>query len=188
MGRSRRYTDDDKVMVYIALTSNDNNIKRTSRDTGVPMQTIREWRAKWQEEGPPIADEAMAEISNDFVARAERVRDMLLEKFEAEVRAGTLKAEKMPVAIAILDDKIRLHRGLATSRSETVHALPPPEELTAIFAGHIAKALTQAREREQDIIDAEFTEEQAKALSPPQGSSARSEAATALPVNTTKEN
>jgi hypothetical protein len=91
-------------------------------------------------------------------------RDKLLVKFEEAVDAGLLKPEKMPIAIGILDDKVRLHRGLATTRSESTVALPSSDEVRELFSGLIRGAITAATERQDEVI--ELDEQSIKELEP----------------------
>src|SRR5512132_4142318 len=68
------YTDEQKAQVYVALTANDGNVKRTSRETGVPEGTVRTWKNLWKSE-PPAADK-VEEAASDFIGEAETVRNM----------------------------------------------------------------------------------------------------------------
>lgn len=149
-----RYSDDDKAAVYVALMVNQNNIKRTARDTGIPASTVRDWRTTWEREGvPPELLEVSEGIATDFTDEAEEVRDLALTKLKAAIQTGDLKSEKLITVIGVLEDKIRLAKGLATSRTETVQALPPPEELKELFSGYIRDSLDQAKQREEDIVE-----------------------------------
>lgn len=149
-----KYTEAERASVFIALEANQGNVARSARDTGVPKQTVRDWKRKWQQEGPPDFDETVFEtVASSFIEQAERVRDKILLKFEEAVDKGELKPDKMPIAIGILDDKVRLHKGLATSRSESTLALPSPEEVREMFSGLIRGAIEAATNREAEIID-----------------------------------
>jgi len=41
---ARRYTEDDKATALAALQANGGNLKRTSRELGVPRATLTSWR------------------------------------------------------------------------------------------------------------------------------------------------
>lgn len=160
-----KYSDKEKAAVYIGLQANEGNVARTARETGIPKQTVRDWKQKWENDGPPeFSEEMLQETATAFVERAEQVRDKLLVKFEEAVDAGLLKPEKMPVAIGILDDKVRLHKGLVTSRSESTVALPSAEEVRELFSGLITGAISAATERQHETI--ELDEQSFKELEP----------------------
>jgi hypothetical protein len=163
----RAHTEEQRAAVWIGLQANNGNVARTSRETGVPKATIRDWKRKWDDE-PPTFEAAVLDVAHsDFVERAEAVRDKLLVIYEKAVDAGEVKADKLPIHIGILDDKVRLHRGLATSRSESTVALPKPEEVRELFSGLIRGAIEAAVARDQDIIDVELVEQaDYKALTP----------------------
>jgi hypothetical protein len=167
------YSDGDRAAVWVALQANENNVAQTSRDTGVPEQTVREWRNAWKKD-PPNFDAVMVEqVHSDFLTVAESTRDLLMVKYREAVERGEVKPDKFPLHIAILTDKVNLLRGLATSRSESTLALPSPEEtrkLAENLVSAVRGAIDKAQEREQDIIEVvDYVEEQApKAL--PSGS------------------
>lgn len=155
----RNYDDQDKAAVYVALTVNENNVTRTSRDTGVPPATIRDWRKEWETGGVPPEVMALTEtVASDFVTAAERVRDLALEHLEQSIRTGDLKSEKLITVVGVLEDKIRLGKGLATSRSETVHKMPAPDELRETLGTYIQEALEKTQQREEEIKQTEGVE------------------------------
>jgi transposase-like protein len=160
----RTYTDKDKATVWAMLTANEGNVSRTVRETGVPASTIREWRDEWKDNPPDWSEEDLAPV-HEFVEKAETVRDYILNQYFDAVQRGEVKAEKLPVHIAIFDDKIRLHKGMATSRNETVTTLPKAEELRELFAG-FASAVSEAARKREEIIEAEWSEQSDKELPP----------------------
>ncbi len=148
----RNYSDEDKASAYVALTVNDNNVTRAARDSGIPATTIRDWRKEWETEGVPNELLALTEtVASDFVTAAERVRDLALEHLEQSIRTGDLKSEKLITVVGVLEDKIRLGKGLATSRSETVHKMPEPAELRDMLGSYVQEALEKTRQREDEI-------------------------------------
>lgn len=163
----RIYTDEQRASVYFALQVNNDNIARTSRNTGVPEATVRDWRATWERDGvPPEILNISEAVASDFVEAAEEVRDLALDTLRQQIVRGEVKAAQLIATVGVLEDKIRLGKGLATSRSETVHAVDPAairKELEAYVLG----ALEAEAEREQDIIDAEFEEITPKGLPAP---------------------
>ena len=158
MGK-RTYSERDRAAVYVALQINDGNVLRSSRETGVPEQTVREWKKKFETDPPDL--ETTEAAASDFVEKAEEVRDLLLSEYLKALKAGKINPDKMPIHIGIFTDKVNLLKGLATSRREDVVGLPNAEQVRELAAGvfdAMRFALDSAKEREQDIIDVEFTE------------------------------
>ena len=88
---------------------------------------------------------------------AERVRDKALTVLEGKLNDATPSA--LVATIGMLQDKVSIARGLATSRNETVHALPAPAEIAAALGAVLQGALQAAQARDRDIIDAEVIRE-----------------------------
>lgn len=156
------YSDQDLARLYVSLSANEGNVKRTARDTGIPESTVRSWKKKWDDgEAPPQADVELAVTT--FTEDAERVRDKALKAIEEKI--PTAKVGELTTLVGVLDDKITRARGLATGRVEHVHALPDADEIRRTLGAVLQGTLQAAAAREEDIIDAEVIEEQAvKAL------------------------
>lgn len=149
----RTYTDEEKARAYTILQINDGNVYRTARDAGIPRSTITVWTKEWEADGVP--DELVLqaiEESKEFVEEAEEVRFIALQKIRTLIPLCTEKQlQALGNITGILDDKIRLAKGLATSRSEKVVALPSPEELQEKLGSFLRSALSASKEREYDI-------------------------------------
>lgn len=156
----RTYTDRDRANVYVALRVNSDNIARSSRDTGVPEATIRDWRDMWVRDGgaPQEIIELAAGAATDFVIDATRVRDKAIAELERLIDSGEVKPAQLVATIGMTEDKIRLAKGLATSRSETVQTLPDPEELRDMLGRYIVETLAKTDERDADINEGEGAE------------------------------
>lgn len=150
----RIYTDEERASAYVVYTANGGNLKRTARDTGLPVSTLRDWVREWEEDGPPDMS-LVAELSGEFISDAERVRGKALAELERKIPDATASA--LVATVGMLTDKINLSKGLATSRSETVQALPPAEEIATALGAALVGAIEAARSREAEIIDAEVT-------------------------------
>ena len=155
------YTDDELARLYVALTANEGNVKRTARDTGVPESTVRKWKNTWEAEGPPDIGKVEQAIG-DFTDAAERVRDKALLAIEEKIPGA--KVGELTTLVGVLDDKITRARGLAVGRVEHVHTLPPAEEIKAVLGAVFQGSLEAAAQRESEIVDAEIitVEEQAQ--------------------------
>lgn len=157
MAGKTTYSDDDLARLYVALTANEGNVKRTARDTGVPESTVRMYKRKWESEGPPPI-EGVEEAVEAFAVRAERVRDKALDAIEDKIPNG--KIGELTTLVGVLDDKITRAKGLSTGRVEHVHSLPDAEVIREALGAVFQGALQAAAQREEEIIDAEIVEEQ----------------------------
>lgn len=156
----RIYSDGERGAVYLSLAQGNGNIRRASRETGVPEQTVRDWKRQWEENGvPPEVEEALTLEAEASLDRMERVRDKALALIEGRLHEH--KPRELATLFGILDDKIRLTKGLATQRTETVSALPTPEEMKALFTGLVAGALTAQAKRDNEVIVVEQAEKPA---------------------------
>lgn len=157
----RTYTDKDRAAVRLALEVNDGNVKRTARDTGVPYMTVSNWKAQWEKQGLPApVAEILPTITVDFIEEGVQVRDIALVKIKELVPQATIKdLRSLATLVGILDDKIRLAQGLATSRSETVHVHEiDPESVGKQIGTYIGEAL-EAAQRRADVIDGTLIED-----------------------------
>lgn len=150
------YTDADRARVYVVLTTNEGNVKRTARETGVPENTVRRWKKEWQQNGPPSLDD-VEEAAGDFLAEAERVRWKALMALDGKIEQA--KPSELITVIGVLDDKIARAKGLAVGKVEHVHTLPSPDEIRQTLGAALAGVLQAAKERQEEIIDAELVEQ-----------------------------
>lgn len=159
------YTDAEKAEVFTTLAANEGNVKRTSRDCGVPVSTIRRWRDEWERlEGlPPI--EAINEAIGNFADKAESIRWKALVELERQL--STAKPGDLIKIVGILDDKITRARGLADRTVEHRHLLPSAEELHELVHGFAEATRQAALERDADIIDAAVVEQAPLRALPP---------------------
>jgi hypothetical protein len=157
----RAYTDEDRATVKLALEINKGNIKATHRDTGVPYMTIKAWKDKWEDEGVPAeVSDALPAIATDFVEEGVQVRDAALLKIKELIPKSRIQdLRSLATLVGILDDKVRLAQGLATSRSEAVHIHVDPEEIGNQIGSHIRAALESDSQRADEIIDVEAVEQ-----------------------------
>lgn len=169
MANRTTYTDDELARLYVALTANEGNVKRTARDTGVPESTVRKYKKQWETEGPPQATEAVEKAVTDFTVDAERVRNKALLSIEEKIPGA--KVGELTTLVGVLDDKIMRARGLAVGRVEHVHKLPPAEEIKAVLGAVFQGSLEAAAQREGEIVDVQViqVEEQAPQKALPAG-------------------
>lgn len=160
MAGKATYTDAKKAEVYVVLAANDQNVKRTARETGVPENTVRRWRDVWKTEGPPRIEEVQKAVG-DFIEDSERVRNKALMEIERQIDAQELKGAALVTAYGVITDKIDRAKGLATGKIEHVHTLPSAEEARELMRGFFEGGRQMAAEREQEIIEAEVVEQPA---------------------------
>lgn len=158
------YTETDKANVFVVLTANGGNLKRTAREFGIPVSTIRRWQDGWEKNGPPDTD-VLEEAAKDFLDEAEEVRGLALTSIRDKIAKGDGNVSQLATVLGILDDKIARARGLATSRVENVYTLPAPEQVRELMAGFVSGAIEAAKQRQEEIVDAEIVEQAPKALS-----------------------
>jgi transposase-like protein len=152
------YTEADKSRVYVVLAANDGNVKRTSRETGVPENTVRRWKKEF-EASPPSAELVEAAVG-DFVTDADRVRHKALLKIEALIDGDKVKVGELNNTVGILTDKIDRARGLDVKRVEHEHRLDPASVREALV-GFMTDMHKMSRAREGEIVEAEVVEQAA---------------------------
>lgn len=177
-----RYTDEQRALVKHLLDSTDGNVKATARESGVPEQTVRDWKKKWEREGAPEeVRAALPAAVDEFVDNTKRVRDKALDRLERTIDDPTSKiaAKDLATTVGILTDKVRVSEGKPTSLTENsgsgLGALPV-EQVRELFTGMakgMIEAVAQRRQTissaldEEDIIEGEFTEQAPEALPAP---------------------
>lgn len=156
----RSYSDEEKATVVVALDANNGNVKRTSRETGVAEQTIRDWK-KLAERGElkPEVVAALPAAQEAFADHAETIRSLMMDELETQVKNGDLKGRDLIVGIGVLTDKLRITRGESTSRSEVVTSGPNAEEIGAQILEYLDGAITAGQERDITIEDADWSEQ-----------------------------
>lgn len=177
MATKRIYTDADRARVKAALDSNGGNVKRTARETGLPVMTVRTWKQKWEREGLPAEVEAaLPAIIEGEVEDIDRVRNKYLAILEEKADRRDVTTRDAITAYGVLTDKSRLMQGKPTSRTEHdggAGSLPVDQvrEMFAGFARGIVEAAAQrdaaiSSANQEEPIEAEWTEQAPLALVP----------------------
>lgn len=152
------YTQEDKAKVLAVLAGNGGNIKRTARETGVPVNTVRRWKTQnAQGQGPPSA--VVVAAVTEFVDEAEGVRNLALASLKAKIAAGDMTGSALVAAIGMLDDKIRVAKGMPNRTVEHTHTLPPPDQVRELLQGYGQALIQGAERRTAEIVDAEVVAE-----------------------------
>ena len=112
--RQTRYTDAEAAAALAVLEENKGNVAATSRATGIPEQTIREWRNGSVRILPP---ELVAEERARRAASWEMAQDLAVDRVIAKV--GEASPYQAAIIAGIATEKALLLRGEATSITET---------------------------------------------------------------------
>lgn len=141
--------------MFVTLKVNNNNVTRTSRDTGIPQRTIRDMRESFQTRPP--SEDLVSEFSDKFMSDAKEIREMAMQVMKQ--RIPDAKLGELNSVVGTLTDKINLLRGVgAKSQVDHVLHLPDREELQASLGPIVAEAIAQSREvQEADIIEGTAT-------------------------------
>lgn len=177
MAARRVYTDADRAAVKNALDVNEGNIKRTARDTGIPVMTVKGWVRKWEKGGLPAeVSSALPAIREEFVGNATRLRDKMLVRLEEKVDDDMVNSKDLLIGVGVLTDKVRLVEGKSTSRTEHEGAVGslPVDQVRELFAGFARGIVEAAVQRDaaissatgEETIDAEWSEQANPALTP----------------------
>lgn len=154
MERRSKYSASDRAVVYAGLEVNDGNVKRTARETGYPISTVRDWKKMWERRGVDTeVIDALPAIVNDFVDDATRVRNKLLIYLEKLVDRGELTGREVTPALGMLTDKIRAYQGLdKMTEHRHVVEIPALNELETRLGSALEQLVSVGNQR-QAVLD-----------------------------------
>ena len=157
MASRTEWTDEAKAQIYVQWIANDKNVRKTSREFGIPHGTLRYWTKEWEENGPPAElNDIIANDAYEFVHHANRVREQAMLKLEELIpQAESKQLSAIATVVGIMDDKIRLASGLATKRTETVHQLPTRAEMKDLMSEFIGGVVNAAEDRAAETVQIE---------------------------------
>src|SRR5690606_19482232 len=107
----RSYTEAQRAEALAALQANGGNLSATSRQTGIPASTIRDWR-----DTPDHLTELRDEKKRDLALAIEELAHRIVEVMPDRVHDANF--QHLAVALGIAVDKLRLLRGEATNIEE----------------------------------------------------------------------
>lgn len=155
MASRRTYTDDDKGRVFLALTVNQGNATRVSRELNIPKATVVKWKKEWAEKGPSTEIALAAEVQAEaFIEDATRARDLALSQWEAKVRDGEVAPRDLMTGVGVLTDKLNAAKTLANPDKGKQQI--EPAHMRELARGLIEGAVSMARQREEEIIEADY--------------------------------
>lgn len=154
---ARRLTEADKANVVATLAANGGNVKRTARELGLGPATVRRYRDQYAHGTGPSTGLVVAAVGV-FVDDAERIRNKALMMLEQRIDAGTIKPSELITTLGVLDDKIRLAKGLHTQQVNHTATLPSADDLREALGPIVQGAIEAAGRRHDEIVDAEIVE------------------------------
>lgn len=159
------YSEADLARLYVVLTTNEGNIKRTANDLNLPETTVRRYKRKWETEGPPKIEEEIQQAVLDYTGEMEKTRDLALQRMHERLEKDQGTLPQIATVFGVLTDKIDRARGVADRTVDHRHHLPSPDEIRASLGALIVGAQQAHDQREEDIVDAEIvSEDDPKAL------------------------
>ena len=112
----RQYTDRQKAEALAALDANGGNLTRTSREIGVPLSTIRNWRDGMGTNGDvaELRSQKRGELADELT----EIAWLLAGDLQDESKRRRASLVQTATSMAIVIDKTQLLRGLPTSITE----------------------------------------------------------------------
>jgi len=103
----RSYTDDDKASALALLAMNGGNIKRTSRESGVPRATLTAW-AKGRGASARVTELCHLK-KGELSDKLESIAHKFLDQMSATIADASLR--ELAIALGIIIDRMLLLRG-----------------------------------------------------------------------------
>ena len=162
----RQYTKLDKAKCYWQLQSNGNNLKRTAREMGVPVPTLRAWRKKWddgQDIPAPMPVEKNPYALDQFDAEGalkDLQREAILQLKEQLLHSTSVDHLTKLLATVNRDlDRMQNKPDRQVGSVNINVRLPSAEETGKLLAGLVQNTLSDIDQRHGEIIDIEETPE-----------------------------
>lgn len=134
------------------------------------MSTVRDWKREFATDGvSPAVIEAVTKVAQTALEQMVDVRDLAIEQLRSLIpKAGVAQIPSLGNLVGIFTDKIDRAAGMANQRIEVTHrTLPDVDIMVELLPGLVNKALSDASERADEIIDAEVVEHSVLELEPP---------------------
>ena len=115
MSTKRRYSDEDKATALTVLAANNGDLRKTSRDTGVPFSTLRKW-ANNQGVNQSVITKGITkkkELSAELEDLAYKIVGVMPDKLDSA------SLQQLATSLGITIDKMQLLQGKPTERNET---------------------------------------------------------------------
>lgn len=166
---ARTFSEADKARVLVTLASNDGNVKRTARETGIAPATVRKWRDQQRTSATgqgkaPAGPLAIAQAKGTFIDDLEGTRNRALALLDQRIRSGDIKTGELITAVGVLDDKFTRVSGMPTANVQHTHTLPSPDELRSVLLPFVEAGIANAARRHEEILEADVVDAELVAL------------------------
>lgn len=155
----RQYTTLDKAKAYWQLQSNNNNLKRTAREMGIPVPTLRAWRKKWDagEDIPPVlpVESNPYDLENfDHKGALKDLRKQAILRIQEQLLHATSLDHLTKLLATVNRDIERLETKPAPGGSVNINVrLPSAEETAKLLSGLVTNTLADVDKRDGEIIE-----------------------------------
>ena len=134
----RRYSDDQRANALAALAANGGNIKRTSRDLGIPQQTLREWsKGLCHPAVTELRDQKKGTLAQGLEEMAWKLIGVVPEALK------DCNIQQLATALGITIDKMQLLRNKPTEITRT----EGQDDLSTLTDDELERRLEEARNR-----------------------------------------
>lgn len=131
----RTYTDAEREATLTVLKANGGNLKKTSRETGVSLPTLREWKAGGKVRADPIKAAALAE---SYLQRVKAAREAaMIRMLELIPVEGDLF--KVTGAVKVLSEIAMNEEVLNDALRDEAGAAAPPDAAAPETQGAAAR-------------------------------------------------
>ncbi|MCG3159722.1 MAG: hypothetical protein JMDDDDMK_00737 [Acidobacteria bacterium] len=103
----KRYSEGEKAVALEALNLAGGNVARAARETGIYVNTLREW-AHGRNVSPSIYVDYVAKKKGAVSARLSALQDRLVEALFDEEKIEAARYGELSTAFGIVTDKLRL--------------------------------------------------------------------------------
>lgn len=156
------YTAEDKAKALVMVAMNDGNELKTSRELGIPLNTIRYW-LRQEREGKTSTTVMQLKhqvVSRVFADTSTRIRSKALDRLELMLDDEDQKfnPQQLATIVGILTDKLDRINTITLTHTETVNE--PVDE--SVVAENLSKFLNENSEQATDrrnVIDAELEQQ-----------------------------
>lgn len=161
----RQYTKLDRAKVYWQLNANGNNLKRTAREMGVPVPTIRAWRKKWDAgedipEALPVEKNPYDPEAFDYLAALKDLRMQTIMRLADQI-LHSQSLDHLTKLLATIDRDLDRAENKPDRLGGSVNInvrLPSAEETANLLSGLVNNTLSDIDQRHGEILELEATE------------------------------
>lgn len=128
--RGRRYSEDEKKAALAALLANNGNLSKTSKQTGISRDKLREWQSSDVSRSPEIATlkKELVESYREKLKKAreaglDRMLQLIPEERDLHKVTGAVKVlSELNITEEVADDLTRPTASITATDGTTAHA------------------------------------------------------------------